>query len=225
MKKNILTLLTATLGFLAVGCEYDNFEAPKEFLSGKVVFEGKAVGVRNNGTELELWQDGYPLKSAIPVFINQAGEFSANLFRGKYKLVRKGNAPWLQQSTDTILVNVNGNTVLDVPVTPYFVIGNESFQVANNQIAATFTVKKTTESAKLDQVKLFLSKSILTDHVLSDQDINVDLPQVLFGTETRITRQLSDKFKGQAYIFVRIGVKSSSAGEYIYTPVQKIMLN
>ncbi|KKX48066.1 DUF3823 domain-containing protein [Sphingobacterium sp. IITKGP-BTPF85] len=99
------------------------------------------------------------------------------------------------------------------------------FQVANNQIAATFTVKKTTESAKLDQVKLFLSKSILTDHVLSDQDINVDLPQVLFGTETRITRQLSDKFKGQAYIFVRIGVKSSSAGEYIYTPVQKIMLN
>lgn len=224
MKKKFLTVLTAAIGLVIVGCEYDNFDAPKEFLTGKVVFEGKAVGVRNNGTELELWQDGYPLKSLIPVYVNQAGEFSANLFKGKYKLVRKGNSPWIQQSTDTIFVNVDGNTVLDVPVTPYFVIGNETIQVLNDQLLANFTIKKITESARLDQVKLFVNKSILTDHVLFDQEISVDLSKVVLGTETRITAQLSSSLKDKDYVFARLGVKSSSSGEYLYTPVQRINL-
>lgn len=224
MKIKFLTVLTAILGLLVVGCEYDNFETPKDLLTGKVVFEGKAVGVRNNGPELELWQDGYPLKSLIPVYINQAGEFSASLFKGKYKLVRKGNSPWLRQSTDTIDVNVDGNTVLDVPVTPYFLAGNESFQATNGQLSANFTIKKTAESSNLDQVKVFLRKSMLTDHVVFDQEIKIDLNNIVLGTETRVTAQLSTGLKDQDYIFARVGVKSSSSEEYTYTPVQKIIL-
>lgn len=224
MKIKFLTVLTATLGLLVVGCEYDNFEAPKDLLTGKVVFEGKPVGVRNNGPELELWQDGYPLKSLIPVYINQAGEFSASLFKGKYKLVRKGNSPWLRQSTDTIVVNVDGNTVLDVPVTPYFSVGNESFQATNGQIAANFIIRKTAESSNLDQVKVFLRKSMLTDHVVFDQEIKIDLNNIVIGTETRVSAQLSSGLKDQDYIFARVGVKSSSSEEYTYTPVQKIVL-
>jgi len=224
MKIKFLTVLTATLGLLVVGCEYDNFEAPKDSLTGKVVFEGKPVGVRNNGPELELWQDGYPLKSLIPVYINQAGEFSASLFKGKYKLVRKGNSPWLRQSTDTIVVNVDGNTVLDVPVTPYFSVGNESFQATNGQIAANFIIRKTAESSNLDQVKVFLRKSMLTDHVVFDQEIKIDLNNIVIGTETRVSAQLSSGLKDQDYIFARVGVKSSSSEEYTYTPVQKIVL-
>ncbi|MCS3554585.1 MULTISPECIES: DUF3823 domain-containing protein [Sphingobacterium] len=224
MKIKFLTVLTATLGLLVVGCEYDNFEAPKDSLTGKVVFEGKPVGVRNNGPELELWQDGYPLKSLIPVYINQAGEFSASLFKGKYKLVRKGNSPWLRQSTDTIVVNVDGNTILDVPVTPYFSVGNESFQATNGQIAANFIIRKTAESSNLDQVKVFLRKSMLTDHVVFDQEIKIDLNNIVIGTETRVSAQLSSGLKDQDYIFARVGVKSSSSEEYTYTPVQKIVL-
>ncbi|MBB2949956.1 MULTISPECIES: DUF3823 domain-containing protein [Sphingobacterium] len=224
MKIKFLTVLTATLGLLVVGCEYDNFEAPKDSLTGKVVFEGKPVGVRNNGPELELWQDGYPLKSLIPVYINQAGEFSVSLFKGKYKLVRKGNSPWLRQSTDTIVVNVDGNTVLDVPVTPYFSVGNESFQATNGQIAANFIIRKTAESSNLDQVKVFLRKSMLTDHVVFDQEIKIDLNNIVIGTETRVSAQLSSGLKDQDYIFARVGVKSSSSEEYTYTPVQKIVL-
>lgn len=224
MKIKFLTVLTATLGLLVVGCEYDNFEAPKDSLTGKVVFEGKPVGVRNNGPELELWQDGYPLKSLIPVYINQAGEFSASLFKGQYKLVRKGNSPWLRQSTDTIVVNVDGNTVLDVPVTPYFSVGNESFQATNGQIAANFIIRKTAESSNLDQVKVFLRKSMLTDHVVFDQEIKIDLNNIVIGTETRFSAQLSSGLKDQDYIFARVGVKSSSSEEYTYTPVQKIVL-
>ncbi|MNY59117.1 hypothetical protein D3C86_1955280 [compost metagenome] len=111
-----------------------------------------------------------------------------------------------------------------MPVTPYFVVGNETIQVVNDQLLANFTIKKITESARLDQVKLFVNKSILTDHVLFDQEISVDLSKVVLGTETRITAQLSNNLKDKDYVFARLGVKSSSSGEYIYTPVQRINL-
>ena len=127
MKFRFLTIITAASIFLAGCSEYDNFDAPELTLSGKVVYQGKAVSVRNNGPQLELWQDGYPLKSPIYVYMNQDGSFSSKLFAGQYKLVRRADAPWLQQATDTIRVNLTENTNIDVPVTPYFTITNETF--------------------------------------------------------------------------------------------------
>lgn len=224
MKKKITAILTIALGLFVTGCEYDNFEAPRAILSGKVVFDGQPIGVRNNGPELELWQDGYPLRALIPVYINHAGEFSATLFDGQYKLVRKGNSPWLHQSTDTILVDVRGNTTLDVPVVPYFNITNESFQIEGEQIVASFEVQQIVESAQLDQVRIYLRKSMLTDHVVFDQEINVDRGSVELGSETRITAAISENLKSSDYLFVRVGVKSTASGEYCYTPVQKIFL-
>ena len=61
MKRNILSLIIIC-NLLLSGCGYDNFDEPTAFLMGKVVYEGKAVGVRTNGPQLELWQDGYGLK-------------------------------------------------------------------------------------------------------------------------------------------------------------------
>lgn len=65
---------------------------------------------------------------------------------------------------------------------------------------------------------------MLTDHVVFDQEIKIDLNNIVLGTETRVTAQLSTGLKDQDYIFARVGVKSSSSEEYTYTPVQKIIL-
>ncbi|WP_400263154.1 DUF3823 domain-containing protein [Sphingobacterium sp. SG20118] len=86
------------------------------------------------------------------------------------------------------------------------------------------TIKKTVESSNLDQVKVFLRKSMLTDHVVFDQEIKIDLNNIVLGTETRVTAQLSTGLKDQDYIFARVGVKASSSEEYTYTSVQKIIL-
>jgi hypothetical protein len=224
MKLNFLITLTAAAGLLLTGCAYDNFEAPESTLSGRVVHDGNTITVRNNGPQFELWQDGYPLKSPITLYLNQDGMYSAKLFDGQYKMVRKGDSPWLHQATDTLMVKVSGNTVFDVPVTPYFTITNETFQKTGNTITAQFVVNKMVATANVEFVRLYLSKSILTDQVQRDVLVDGNVSGLVFGQATVITAGLPDNLKNLDYVFARIGVKSRSAGEYVYSPVQKIAL-
>ncbi|MDR0766525.1 MAG: DUF3823 domain-containing protein, partial [Odoribacteraceae bacterium] len=66
MKKIYITIATA---LLLAGCAIDNYDEPGATLSGRILYNGQVVGVRSAGTQLELWQDGYPLRSKITVYI------------------------------------------------------------------------------------------------------------------------------------------------------------
>src|SRR5688572_7366607 len=107
--------LSFVIGILVVfsaACKKDNYDAPKSWITGKVVYQNQPVGVRSNGVQLELWQPGFQTFSKIPVYISQDGTFSANVFDGDYKLTRlKGNGPWAD-NTDTIAVSVRGSAVV-----------------------------------------------------------------------------------------------------------------
>ena len=222
--KYFLTLIAAA-SLLLTGCKHDNYEEPNVLLSGRVMYNGQPVGVRTNGPQLELWQDGFAVRTPIPVYMSHDGTFSASLFNGTYKLVRKGNSPWLQQSTDTLVIQVNGNTKVDVPVTPYFVIKNENFAVANNTLTANFTIDKiVTTSNNLQFVKLYLGSSILTDEVRNEYSISADVNTLVLGENSTLTATIPNNLKNLSHIFVRIGVKSSASGEYCYSQVQKIAI-
>lgn len=225
MKMKFFLTLIAAASFIFAGCEHDNYAEPGSVLSGKVIYNGQPVGVRTNGPQLELWQDGFQLRTLIPLHISHDGSFSASLFDGTYKLVRKGNSPWLQESTDTILVEVKGNTKLDVPVTPYFAIKNESVAVANNTLTANFAIDKIVPSANnLQLVRLYLGKSVLTDEVRKEHVADATISTLVLGANTSITTTIPNSLKDLPYIFVRIGVKSTATGEFSYTQVQKISL-
>src|SRR6476469_9520926 len=123
-RKIIFSCILAPLLFTA--CKKDNKDAPQSTITGRVVYNGQPLQVKSNAVQLELWQNGYQLFTKIPVYVNQDGTFSAKVFDGTYKLTRlKGNGPW-QDQTDTILVQVKNSTAVDVPVTPYFTVSNES---------------------------------------------------------------------------------------------------
>lgn len=219
---NILIIIFVSIIF--VGCEKDNFDAPKATLSGKVTYNNIPVGVRTNATQLELWQDGYALHSKIPVYIAHDGTFSASLFNGRYKLVRLAGGPWANQSKDTIVVDVKGNTVIDVPVTPYFNISNENFSKSTGSIVAKFTINKIVESANVGVVSLFLGKSILTDSNKKEGNIDAKQEEIVLGKEMSITANIPASLANADYIFVRVGVKATVSSEYYYTQVQKIIL-
>lgn len=224
MKIKFIILITAAASMLLSACEYDNFTPPESTLSGKVVYQGKAVSVRNNGPVLELWQDGYPLRSPIVLSFNQDGTFAAKLFDGKYKLTRRGDAPWLQQATDTIAITINGNTNIDVPVTPYFNLTNETYTKSGNTITAKFVVDKVVPTANVELVRLYLGKSILTDQVQREVRAEGNVAGIVFGGQNTIATDLPDNLKNLDYVFARLGIKSTVSGEYNYTQVQKIAL-
>lgn len=223
-KKIIYIILGLGIVFSQAGCEYDNFDEPEAILSGSVVYEGEPIGVRTNGPQLELWQDGYELEYNIPVHIAHDGSYSVSLFNGEYKMVIKNGGPWMPQLNDTIIVRVDGNTIYDVAVTPYYIIENESFQKTGNSITANFTIEKIASEGDIESVNLYLGKSILTDQNKKEHAELVDLSNITIGEETTFTVDIPEDLLNAGYVFVRVGVRSTLSNEFYYTQVQKIEL-
>ncbi|MDR0572596.1 MAG: DUF3823 domain-containing protein [Tannerella sp.] len=221
--KKIIFFVTAFLCTVLTGCEYDNYEAPKSILSGKVTYQNEPVGVRSNATQLELWQDGYALSAKIAVSINQEGNYSACLFDGAYKLVRLAGAPW-ENLTDTIPVMVKGNTVVDVPVTPYFIIRNAAFRKDGDKIAATFTIEKVSSSANLSLARLYLGKTIITDQNNNVANATLNVADITLGQTVSLSVPISANIASADYLFARVGVQTVGVGELYYTESHKIDL-
>ncbi|WP_149696606.1 DUF3823 domain-containing protein [Chitinophaga sp. CF418] len=217
------SFIAMALGMLITGCKKDNYEKPTSILSGKVIYNKEAVGVRSNGVQLELWQHGFQLFTKIPVYVAQDGTFSASLFDGNYKLVRlPGNGPWVN-NTDSIDITVNGGTTVEVPVQPYFIIKNATAGKSGTKVTATFSIERVNASQPLESATLYLGKTNIVDAVnnlkaaslsagaigdiTAPVTINVDIPATL---------------SGEPFFFARIGVKTAGVGELIYTQPIKI---
>jgi hypothetical protein len=189
-------------------------------LSGRIIYNNEPVGVRSNALELELWQHGYANFTKIPVFIKQDGTFSAVLFDGKYKLVRMNGAPW-ENNTDSIDVEVRGNTIVDVPVVPYFSLSNVSFQKNGSQVTATFTVHKVSSQRNLKKVYLFLGKTIITDNGYNIARISKDAASITLGEPTTLAVAIPSA-NSSSTIFARVGVETDGIGQLIYSESKKI---
>lgn len=223
MKNNIIYLLLG-LSLISGACEYDNYDEPNAMLYGKVAYDGQAVGVRTNGPQLELWQDGYALSTSIPVFIAQDGTYSVSLFDGEYKLVRKADSPWLPELSDTLIIRVNGHTEYDVPVTPYFSLHDDSYQVSDNTVSVTFNLDQVVEDVTIQEVNLYLGYTMLTDQNRNESVSYADVSGISLSGQNTLEAVIPESLQDEEYIFARVGVRSNMSGEFSYGQVQKIEL-
>ena len=223
MKKYIIYSLVS-ISLMLAGCEKDNFDAPNAMLEGQVTYQGEPVSVRSNSAEFQIWQDGYALDEFIPVFIAQDGTYSVSLFAGEYKLVRRGGDPWLPQLNDTIVVQVDGTTQIDVPVTPYININNESFQVNGQTLNASFQIDQIVEDTNVQEISIMLSRNILLDRNINDFNQVIELEDFEFGTNNSVDIEIPESLRDEGYLYVRVGARSSMANELIYTNAQQIDL-
>jgi len=220
-----ISLLISAAAVFAIGCKKDNYEAPKSMLTGRVVYQGQPVGLRSGGVQLELWQHGYKLFSKIPVYVDQDGSFSAQLFDGNYKLVLlKGNGPWAD-NTDSIDVKLNGSLNVDVPVDPYFIITNESFQNNAGTVTASFTLQQVNTTKALDRVKIYLGGTVIVDENNNAAAAEKNAAAVGdFSSPVSISVTIPASLVKKGYLFARVGVRAVGTAEYLYTQPQKIDL-
>ena len=208
------------------GCKKDNKGGPNAMITGKVVYNNQPVGLRSNGVQLELWQKGYDLFTKIPVYINQDGTFSAAVFNGNYKLTRlKGNGPWAD-NTDTIAVQVNGTTSVDVPIDPYFIITNATIQKSGTNITATFNLQRVNTTKNLELVKIYVGKTVITDQNLNDgnaQKLAAAIPDI--SQPVSLSVSIPASLANNDYLYARVGVKTLGVAEYLYTVPVKIPLH
>jgi hypothetical protein len=221
MKRLVITLL-AGLGLLA-SCTKDNIAPPASQLTGRITFQDQALNVRGGGNvQLELWQRGEYFRTKIPVYIAQDGTYSATLFDGDYKLTRlRDNGPW-QNNTDSISVRVSGNTVVDVPVQPYFTIGTASIAKVGGNVTASFPVAKT-GTRDIESATLFLGYTQFVD--TSNQFATaIKVAADLTNLSQPVGLSVGIPASAKGTIYARVGVKTQGINELIYSPVQKITL-
>ena len=225
MTKIFSATVSLALFVLVAGCKKDNYSPPESQLTGRVVFQGQAVGVRSNGVQLELWQPGFQLNTKIPVYVAQDGTFSAKLFDGDYKLTRlKGNGPWAD-NTDTIQVQVRGATTLDVPVDAYFIVKGETFQKSGSNITTTFSLQRGNTTKNLEDVRLYVGRTTIIDQSNNDGGTTkaagtITDPTQPINLSVALPASLADK----EYVFARVGVKTVGVAELAFSMPQKIAL-
>ncbi len=220
--KKYLIYIPVLLGIIFTSCGYDNYDEPDSFLTGTITYDGSAVGVKGAQNQLEIWQDGHALSKKIEVYIAHDGTFSASLFSGEYKIVRLGGAPWLNESTDTIKVSVNGTKNINVPVTPYFNIEDVTYAKEGDQLSVTFTINKVVEDAELENVYLYLGKNYLINDVDKDFAMMIDIANITLGEPKTITATVPDNLKGYNFFHARVGVDSNKSDRYIFSSSTKI---
>jgi transcription elongation factor Elf1 len=231
--KNFAITLLAGLGLLAAGCAKDNITPPTSQLTGRITYQNQPLNVRGSGNvQLELWQRGEYFRNKIQVFVAQDGTYSADLFDGDYKLTRlRDNGPW-QNNTDSISVTVKGNTVVDVPVQPYFTVGSTTFAKANNVVTASCKVNQVSTARAIESVSLFINYTQFVDNsnvvgqTQAEQTANTGATLsgaalANLGNNLNLSFIVPAAARGKV-LYARVGVKTQGVGEMIYSPVQQI---
>ena len=223
--KNYIYLLFAASITMLAGCKFDNYIAPQSMLSGTIGYQGQAIGVRSNAVQLELWQRGYQLFTKIPVYVQQDGTFSAVLFDGDYKLTYvKGVGPWVTK-TDSVAVSVRGNTVVDFPVEPYFLIKSSTFVKNGTNITGTLTLQRVNTTNTLEAVRIYLNKGSIVDG-----NINLANASIAASAITDITAPITinvtipTTLSANDYLYARVGVKTTGVTELAYGAPQQVNL-
>jgi hypothetical protein len=232
MKQFTITLL-AGLGLLAAGCQKDNITPPTSQLTGRVIYQNEPVGVRGQGNTdlrnqglapLELWQRGEKFRNKIELYINQDGTYSATLFDGDYKLTRRSNGgPW-QNSTDSIDVKVRGNTVVDVPVQPYYVVRQTTIAKSGSNVTASGLVSQVSTGRNVEGVTLFLNTTQFVDTNNSLLGQTTLSGSALSNLSQPLNLSVAIPATAKGAVYARIGVRTQGVGELYYSPVQKITL-
>ena len=210
--KNIkyIALLFISVGFLS-SCELDEMEGPDAGLYGSIIDVKTGELVEQDiirGGELELREAGF--KNVTPQFMNYKvdGTFKdSKLFGSMYKVlpIRTNFQP-----IDTLEVNINGQTQLDLEVTPYLRIKNPVITKSGTIVTATFGVEQT-GLGNVSKIGLYAGADANvgepTRLVRAEQTINERVaplkPSVIYSISIDISKE-QDLTGGKLYFF-RIG--------------------
>ena len=221
--------MIALLGtVLLAGCDYDNYEEPKNLLTGRIVYNGEPVGLKQTGTGqdynvLELYQPGFEGTAPIPVYVDQDGTFSAMLFKGSYRIVAKnGSGPWVDMGTE-LYFDVTGDTSVDFPVTPYYVLSNEEYSVDDEGMLTVsfrvdrgaFTLINGKPDALIESITLYINNTRFVDDVTFRK--KVDSANLSIGEQT-ITVSLKDaELAEYPVLYARLAIGTQGISPKLYT--------
>ena len=222
----ILFTMLSVFGFAS--CGYDNFEEPESILSGNVQYNGQNLQLQGSGGSIQLqaYQTGYELKSPITLYVNQEGRFSARLFNGHYTIVTKdNNGPWVN-NRDTIEVDIKGNTEVNIPVTPYFLLSDYNCTLNGDRLTVGFKIQQVVSAASLSYATICIGRTSIVDEQNNAFQIRLNASALTLGANNfsfTLTNEQKKTISGAVKISARVGLRTVDADKSVYT--QLLTLN
>lgn len=246
-KKLIYSFLVAILFFFSACTKVDNYLAPGETVSGRIVDkEGRPVfaNAGNSSVRIKVLDYGY---SANPteyyLNVGMDGSYVNNkIFASTYTLVPQG--PFVPVSGQEN-IKIEGNTEINFIVEPFFVVEWGAQAIISNgdgTITANVHVARGTDhpsyQAELNQVLLFIS----TTEYVGSNNYDQRLTPVLTGAAaqafldndasiTSITAGTSENrvaLKSGYTYYVRVGVRGAMNGDvpeaYNFSEAKKLVI-
>jgi hypothetical protein len=233
MKIKFHLLGVLAMASVIVGCQEDNYTAPKSMLSGKLVYQGEPIGVEYNQVRFQLWQPGWGKLGGLDVNVDQSGSYSSMLFNGDYKLAfLVGRGPFKtlvkdQSARDTIYIQLAGNKTLDIEVLPYYMIRNSRFTAESRKVSGSASIDKIINDADardIERISLYINKTSIVSAANNIVVANLtgdEVAQLSSASLSAIVPAISPQ---QNYVFARIGVKIRGVEDMILSPVTKVDL-
>lgn len=232
MKLQLIIILSIIGSFLS-SCELDNYDAPGSTLEGRLVYNGEPINVSYNDVTFQLWEPGWQKKAEINVAVDQDGSYSALLFNASYKLIIPSNqGPFksklnTETASDTILVKLSGNKVMDIEVVPYYMIRTPQFTVSGREVTGTFKAEQIITGASgksIERVNLYVNKTQFVDFRSNVASAQLAGASVTIGTTVSMKATVPAITPTQNYVFVRVGLKIAGIEDMIFSPVVKVNL-
>ena len=231
LQLHYISLLACCVSMLS--CKKDNYDEPSTTLSGKLVYQGQGFGVEKDQVPYQLFQFGFGKVGPIGSSFTQEGTYSALLFNGTYKLIiPNGQGPFMWKKTpggapDSLTINLNGNQVLDLEVTPYYLIKDAQVTGGGGSVKAAFKVQKviTDANAKdIENVRLYINKTQFVSAGNNIASANVDGAGIADPNNVNLTVTVPTITPTQNYVYARLGLKIKDVEDRIYSPLVKIQL-
>ena len=234
IKFRYIVLVAITFCTAAVSCKKDNYTAPSSTLSGRLVYKGDSIGVERDQVPYELYQYGFGKVGAIGSSFAQNGTYSQLLFEGDYKLIiPNGQGPFMWNKTssgapDSVAISLKGSQVVNLEVTPYYMIRTPQMVAvaADTSVTATFKVEKIITDAvngrNIDRVSFYINKTQFVSG--GDNIIGIDLAGPAITDPNNITLNVKVPLfvPTQNYVYGRVGIKIAGIEDMIFSPVQRI---
>lgn len=234
MKNLFRYILITTLIISIFSCKKDNYSQPGSFLTGHIIYKGDTIQVERNQVPFQIYQNGFGKVGAINGTFAQDGSYSAALFDGDYKLIiPNGQGPFLWKQTpsgtqDSLSITLKGSQIVNLNVTPYYMIRNAQISASGGTVTATFKAEKIiTDSImakNIERVSLYINK---TQFVSGGDNIgfkNLAGSGITDPNNITLSIAVPTLVPTQNYIFARVGIKIVNVEDMIFSPLKKIQL-
>lgn len=223
----------AILALMLAGtsCKKDNYAAPSVTLKGSLVYKGTPIGVEYNQVPFELYQTGYKGNAPITGTFDQDGNYSVLTFAGNYKFTMKpGQGPfeWKELASgarDTLAIALNSSQVVNIEVTPFYMVSNAKIAASGGQITANFAIDKIITDATahdIESVGLYVNKTQFVSRVDNAAKTEIAGSSITNMSSVSISVGTPNFTVTQNYVYARVGIKIAGVEDMIFSPVTKV---